>query len=200
MTFFQHFREGLIRSCWTVDHTKRPTAPEIVDFLATNIRVVCPCLDVPLASVQLENTSEMDFQLPESLRKFSMSLSWPLQQQHQPNVLPLAAFATTQPSNAPLLDINPENETIGNNLDAVLIARNDERDVALPLLPDDLCSRYIKLHDNSHNNARNDENYPRYVNLQPGETTGRSTGSRIDENGPMLEDPTEPEPEEDSFL
>lgn len=65
--------EGLIRSCWTVDYKKRPQASEIVEFIANNPRLLTPCLDVPLSSVQMEDTGQFDI-LPDKLRKFSMSL------------------------------------------------------------------------------------------------------------------------------
>lgn len=65
--------EGLIRSCWTVDYKKRPQASEIVEFIANNPWLLTPCLDVPLSSVQIEDTGQFDI-LPEKLRKFSMSL------------------------------------------------------------------------------------------------------------------------------
>lgn len=63
----------MIRSCWTVDYKKRPQASEIVEFIANNPRLLTPCLDVPLSSVQMEDNGQFDL-LPEKLRKFSMSL------------------------------------------------------------------------------------------------------------------------------
>lgn len=47
-----HYRQGLIKSCWNLDHRTRPQASAIVDFLAGSPRLLHPCLDVPLASVQ----------------------------------------------------------------------------------------------------------------------------------------------------
>lgn len=63
----------MISSCWTVDYKKRPQASEIVEFIANNPRLLTPCLDVPLSSVQMEDNGQFDI-LPEKLRKFSMSL------------------------------------------------------------------------------------------------------------------------------
>lgn len=62
----------MIRSCWNTDHKKRPQVSEIVEFLANNPRLLTPCLDVPLSSVQIEDNGQGDLLLPESLRKFSL--------------------------------------------------------------------------------------------------------------------------------
>ncbi|KAJ8944828.1 hypothetical protein NQ314_009369 [Rhamnusium bicolor] len=53
-------KEGLIKSCWNRDSKLRPQASEIVEFLANNPRLLAPCLDVPLASVQLEDNDQLD--------------------------------------------------------------------------------------------------------------------------------------------
>lgn len=70
------FREVLIRSCWKQDPKLRPQASEIVEFLANNPRLVTPCLDVPLSSVQFEDTGQLQIHIPEKSgkRKFSVSL------------------------------------------------------------------------------------------------------------------------------
>lgn len=67
-------REGLLRSCWITEHKNRPNASEVVEFLANNPRLIAPCLDVPLSSVQMEDTGQMELQLPEKSRKCSVSL------------------------------------------------------------------------------------------------------------------------------
>nr|CAD7396592.1 unnamed protein product [Timema poppensis] len=68
--------EGLIQSCWNNDHKKRPQASEIVEFLANNPRLLTPCLDIPLSSVQMEDTGQLEMTLPENFRKCSVSLSF----------------------------------------------------------------------------------------------------------------------------
>ena len=53
--------------------TKRPTASEIVELLSNNTRLISPCIDVPLASVQVERTDSLE--LIPSVRKPSGSVS-----------------------------------------------------------------------------------------------------------------------------
>ena len=40
--------------------TRRPSAAEIVEVLGNNPRLVSPCIDVPLASVQVERTDSLE--------------------------------------------------------------------------------------------------------------------------------------------
>lgn len=144
-------------SCWNVDHTKRPSAPEIVDFLAMNPRIIAPCLDVPLSSVQLEHTAQFDIQLSDNSRKFS--LLWPSQRsssQSQGSKFP----------NSPtplLLDLNVQDDD--QTLDS-LISQSCEQDSSSPLLDSTRASvlKQAWLHGNS--NVKDNEPH-RYVNLQP---------------------------------
>ena len=50
----------MLKSCWSHTPSKRPTAGEIVELLNSNPRLVSPCIDVPLASVQIERADEAD--------------------------------------------------------------------------------------------------------------------------------------------
>ncbi|XP_012274072.1 uncharacterized protein LOC105696282 isoform X2 [Orussus abietinus] len=164
--------ENLIRSCWTVDYTKRPTAPEIVDFLATNPRVLSPCLDVPLASVQLENTGQLEMQLPENIRKFSVALAW------TPRTSPdVASLDSPVP---PLLDITGQDQD-GQGLDP--LGGNSEPESTRPLLgPRDV----LNFQDFDKTFADNNRT-PRYVNLQPGLANVGTSGADGDVNIQMEE-------------
>lgn len=146
-------------SCWNVDHTKRPSAPEIVDFLAMNPRIIAPCLDVPLSSVQLEHTAQLDIQLPENSRKFSVL--WTQRSSSQTQELKFPNLPTPL-----LLDLNGQDDD--QTLDS-LISQSCEQDSSSPLL---LCDstrasvlKQAWLHANS--NVKDSEPH-RYVNLQPG--------------------------------
>ncbi|XP_046676612.1 receptor-type guanylate cyclase gcy-4-like [Homalodisca vitripennis] len=66
--------EALMRSCWNVDYKKRPKASEIVEFIANNPRLLQPCLEGPLASVQIDDSGSVDLLHTERTRKFSFSL------------------------------------------------------------------------------------------------------------------------------
>merc|ERR1719158_678185 len=50
----------LLRSCWSPTPTKRPSASEILELLTNNPRLISPCIDVPLASVQIERTDSLE--------------------------------------------------------------------------------------------------------------------------------------------
>lgn len=65
--------ETLLRSCWSITPTKRPTGGEVAELLGNNPRLVSPCIDVPLASVQIERTDSLEM-IP-NMRKPSGSIS-----------------------------------------------------------------------------------------------------------------------------
>ena len=56
---------SLLQSCWNQIPTKRPTAAEVAELLSNNPQLVTPCVDVPLASVQMERTDSLDLHLPQ---------------------------------------------------------------------------------------------------------------------------------------
>lgn len=160
-----YFREGLFRSCWSVDHTKRPHAPEIVEFLATNPRLLFPCLDVPLSSVQIEHSGQM--QMPHDLRKFSFPLSWP--QQSSKQTLPYLDTSSN------LLDVNADNDSKlqmpEQSAGSQASPQFSEEESLRPLLRQ---ARYTEQdNDDTKTNAR-------YVNVHPG-------NNNIDGGIPMKE-------------
>ncbi|CAL8112812.1 unnamed protein product [Orchesella dallaii] len=59
--------EQLLKGCWSIDAQKRPAAAVIVEFLANNPRIISPSLDMPLASVQLEGTDQLEIQIPDRI-------------------------------------------------------------------------------------------------------------------------------------
>ena len=52
------YRSSLLHRCWTHRPTGRPSASEIMKLLSLHPRLVSPCIDVPLASVQMEDSGE----------------------------------------------------------------------------------------------------------------------------------------------
>ncbi|CAK9812828.1 Insulin-like peptide receptor [Anthophora plagiata] len=157
--------ENLMYSCWRTDHTKRPTAPEIVDFLATNPRILSPCLDVPLASVQIEHNGQFEMHLTEHLRKFS--LSWPPQNPIN-NQSPTSTPSQLGISSPPLLDINCSDDK--QNHDSLLGDVACDLESSRPLLMNSSESSSgptISL----QSFKRKDEPAHRYMNIQPGLST-----------------------------
>ncbi|XP_017886547.1 uncharacterized protein LOC108628852 [Ceratina calcarata] len=156
--------ENLIYSCWRVDHTKRPTAPDIVDFLAKNPQILAPCLDVPLASVQIEHTGQIELQLTENIRKFS--LSWPPQ-----NPSTTRSSTSTSPIGLPppLLDINGQDDK--QNQDSLLSDVIGDLDSSRPLLlnSDEFFPGSPVAVQSP---KRKDDLAHRYVNVQPGISPG----------------------------
>ncbi|XP_053677809.1 uncharacterized protein LOC128727882 [Anopheles nili] len=61
--------EGLMKACWNEDYKKRPMASEVSDFIANYPRLLNPCLDVPIASVEMVDTSTDQFELLPGLRR-----------------------------------------------------------------------------------------------------------------------------------
>ncbi|XP_072396651.1 uncharacterized protein [Diabrotica undecimpunctata] len=51
---------GLMKSCWKRESKERPTACQIVEFLANNPRLLSPCLDVPISSVQIGDSDQLE--------------------------------------------------------------------------------------------------------------------------------------------
>lgn len=61
--------EGLLKSCWSQEVTKRPTAAEIVDYISNYPRLLTPCLDFPGASVQMPETESDELELLPKIRR-----------------------------------------------------------------------------------------------------------------------------------
>ncbi|XP_012262718.2 uncharacterized protein LOC105689915 isoform X2 [Athalia rosae] len=177
--------ENLIRSCWKIDHKLRPKAPEIVDILATNPRLISPCLDVPLASVQLEHTGQIDMQLPEKFRKLSMSLN----NSNRPESSRLISakitetpLITTSEEDTCAPTLSPENNrsrferSSRTNSDFLSPGAfefghpiADSSRPLLPISPEPTSkSKYVKLQKMSSDCKNDNELSARYVNIQPG--------------------------------
>lgn len=88
--------------------TKRPTASEIVELLANTPRLISPCIDVPLASVQVERTDSLE--LIPSVRKPSGSISQTNRPMHLHSKRKQAAsLLQDHPGPAPLTVVAPNN-------------------------------------------------------------------------------------------
>lgn len=53
-------RGSLLLRCWARSAQHRPTACEIVEILANDNSLISPCLDLPLASVQVEGPDSLE--------------------------------------------------------------------------------------------------------------------------------------------
>lgn len=110
--------EKLMKSCWTPDFKKRPTALQILEFVANNPRLVAPCVDVPHFSLQFSD-SESDHQLefmpkenPSPDSGVEMGVGVPMTRQ---TLQDLAALPTSQAAaDAFQLRFNNNNNNNGN--------------------------------------------------------------------------------------
>lgn len=57
--------EGLLKSCWNRNPKERPQGKEIVAFIGQYKELLTPCLDMPLASVQMEDSDELQVHFPD---------------------------------------------------------------------------------------------------------------------------------------
>lgn len=164
-------------SCWYVNQNERPSAPEIVEFLVTNPRILSPCLDVPLASVQLEHTGQMEMHLTtDSVRKFS--LPWSQQQQSTQSSDPTSSITASPP---PLLEINSHDDN--QNLEICSDRGASSQDGTIPLLG---LERTIKglVAPRQNSNKQQKDIVHKYVNLLPGMVTStRQLSSRNGDAG-----------------
>ena len=53
-------RASLLRSCWSPTPARRPTASTVLELLQSSPRLLTPSIDVPLASVQIERSDEIE--------------------------------------------------------------------------------------------------------------------------------------------
>ncbi|XP_055600889.1 uncharacterized protein LOC129749824 [Uranotaenia lowii] len=61
--------EGLMKACWNPDYKKRPSSSEVFEFISNYPRLLSPCLDVPLSSVQMAESDSDQFELLPGLHK-----------------------------------------------------------------------------------------------------------------------------------
>ncbi|XP_014668691.1 PREDICTED: LOW QUALITY PROTEIN: dipeptidase 1-like [Priapulus caudatus] len=56
----------LMRACWERDPKLRPAPTELVEVFAGNSEMVKPCLDIPMAAVEIEGTDSLELTLPDT--------------------------------------------------------------------------------------------------------------------------------------
>ncbi|XP_076336163.1 uncharacterized protein LOC143239183 [Tachypleus tridentatus] len=66
--------KNLLHSCWSKLPQNRPGASEIVEILAQQPELISPCLDLPVASVEVEGTDSIELAITEQTRVHSVSL------------------------------------------------------------------------------------------------------------------------------
>ncbi|XP_015177762.1 PREDICTED: receptor-type guanylate cyclase gcy-4-like isoform X2 [Polistes dominula] len=156
--------ENLMYSCWSVNQNDRPSAPEIVEFLATNPRILSPCLDVPLASVQLEHTGQMEMHITDGVRKCSLPWS---QNQQSPTQLS-DTISSPNRTNSSLLEIDSHDDN--QNVGFCTNRGVSGQDSTSPLLSFERSVRGLVVSRQNSNKQQKDTMH-KYVNLLPGMVT-----------------------------
>ncbi|XP_014237000.1 receptor-type guanylate cyclase gcy-3-like [Trichogramma pretiosum] len=160
--------KDLLLKCWSFVPAERPAAKEIVDFLGNNSRIISPCLDAPVASVQLEHTGEMEMHMnnPPNDRKPSFP-RWPAAQQNNANK---TTSTTITPATAKIMEtielngINANGGIVAETPSVIELPPDLQLESSQPLLSND-----DPLNDYCENeSAENQSN--RYVNMKPGVT------------------------------
>ncbi|XP_067135632.1 uncharacterized protein [Centruroides vittatus] len=73
---------SLLLQCWSRRAQDRPSASEIVEILAHHSNLISPCLDMPMASVEVEDTDSIEIAINERTRLHSVSENWPQKRQN----------------------------------------------------------------------------------------------------------------------
>lgn len=68
--------EALLIKCWAKVPHLRPQAAEIVEILANHPDLISPCLDMPIASVEVEGTDSLELTIHDRSRVHSVSSMW----------------------------------------------------------------------------------------------------------------------------
>ncbi|XP_014611297.1 PREDICTED: receptor-type guanylate cyclase gcy-4-like isoform X1 [Polistes canadensis] len=156
--------ENLMYFCWSVNQNDRPSAPEIVEFLATNPRILSPCLDVPLASVQLEHTGQMEMHITDSVRK--CSLPWSQNQQSPTQLSDTISSPNRTNSSLVEIDSHDDNQNVGFCTNRGVSGQ----DSTSPLLSFERSVKGLVVSRQNSNKQQKDTMH-KYVNLLPGMVT-----------------------------
>ena len=62
--FFLPCRERLLLSCWSMNPQHRPSFNEMAETLTMWPRLITPCLELPTAAIQINDTDSVDLALP----------------------------------------------------------------------------------------------------------------------------------------
>ena len=57
----------MLKRCWSMEPSKRPTASEILEIFTYSPQLICPSIDVPKASVQMDR--DISFEIMSKSRK-----------------------------------------------------------------------------------------------------------------------------------
>lgn len=57
-----------MKSCWKIDPKERPTACQIVEYIANNPRLLNPCLDEPIPSMQIGDNDQLGMAHEEAFK------------------------------------------------------------------------------------------------------------------------------------
>lgn len=64
LIYLSYDRERLLLSCWSMNPQHRPTFTEMAETLNMWPRLITPCLELPTAAIQINDTDSVDLALP----------------------------------------------------------------------------------------------------------------------------------------
>lgn len=126
--------ESLMKSCWRPQPIQRPSAKLITEFISNYPRLMSPVLDLPCASIEMNETNSKDLELLPNLRQRSISseldtLSKPM---NLNNLDSNHTYQNTNPSYIHMENLNVRPSAMDDDANAQTNSSSDSTDSSTP--------------------------------------------------------------------